>query len=105
MRYRLAEPVDDFVRWMLVAGCTEHGARACLVSTLMKVPTPPTTLGALAGRLRCRICRAPAEVVVLRPHGRAPAEDSIWLRYPPGVKPPERVPCGMERAEWWQRYR
>ncbi|ONG53291.1 hypothetical protein BKE38_12580 [Pseudoroseomonas deserti] len=104
MRYRRAEPVDDFIGWMLVAGCAQHGARACLVSTLLKVPNPPTTLGALAGRLRCRFCRTQPEGVLLRKHDKAPAEDSIWLRYPAGVKPAERVPCGMERAEWWGAY-
>ncbi|ONG58790.1 hypothetical protein BKE38_01795 [Pseudoroseomonas deserti] len=77
MRYRRAEPVDDFVSWMLVAGCAQHGARAHLVSTLLKAPNPPATLGALAGRLQSHSCRTQPKGVLLRKHDKVPAKGSI----------------------------
>jgi hypothetical protein len=68
---------------------------------VLQRPKPPETLGGLAGRLRYQFYHQPAVGVALKPAVDTLEGNSVWIRYPPGAKPAELVPCGMERAAWW----
>jgi hypothetical protein len=57
------------------------------MARLFDLPAPPETLGAMAGRLRRRVCRSPAVGVLLKPRPESPESDCVWVRYPPGAAP------------------
>jgi hypothetical protein len=103
MRERAKERLSAYAAWVVVASCGSHGVRAYAVARLVELATPPETLGAMAGRLRCHVCGGPAVGVLLKPRPDSPERDCVWVRYPPGAAPAP-VSCGHHRAAWWSGY-
>jgi hypothetical protein len=103
MRERAKERLSAYATWVVVASCGTHGVRAYAVARLLDLPVPPETLGAMAGRLRCHVCRGPAVGVLLKPRPDSPERDCVWVRYPPGAAPAP-VSCGHHRDQWWSGY-